>query len=37
MKDEEFLGDTHMLIRNEENNNPLAAYNLIKVNLLEKI
>lgn len=37
MIDTEFLGDTQLLLRNGETYNPLKAYELVKVNLLEKI
>lgn len=37
MQDAEFLGDTQLLLRNGENYDPQKAYELVKVNLLEKI
>lgn len=37
MQDAEFLGDTQLLLRNGENYDPKKAYELVKVNLLEKI
>lgn len=37
MQDDEFLGDTKQLLRNGENYDPQKAYELVKVNLLEKI
>lgn len=37
MQDEEFLGDTMMLLRNGESYNPQEAFELVKANLLEKI
>ena len=37
MLDEEFLGDTQLLLRNGEAYNPQKAYELVKENLLDKI
>jgi predicted nucleotidyltransferase component of viral defense system len=37
MQDAEFLGDTQLLLRNGESYDPQKAYELVKVNLLEKI
>lgn len=37
MEDEEFLGDTQLLLRNDESYNPIVAYELVKSNLLVKI
>jgi predicted nucleotidyltransferase component of viral defense system len=37
IKDEEFLGDTAMLLRPDENYNPLEAWKLVKSQLIEKI
>ncbi|MFZ4726971.1 MAG: nucleotidyl transferase AbiEii/AbiGii toxin family protein [Paludibacter sp.] len=37
MQDEEFLGDTMMLLRDGENYKPQKAYELVKANLLVKI
>ncbi len=37
MLDEEFLGDTMMLLRDGENYNPQEAYEIVRANLLEKI
>lgn len=37
MIDDEFLGDTKQLLRNGESYDPQKAYELVKVNLLEKI
>lgn len=37
MKDAEFLNDTNMLIGRNENYDPQAAFNLIKLRLLERI
>lgn len=37
MQDDEFLGDTQLLLRNGEAYNPQEAYELVKVNLIEKI
>lgn len=37
MQDSEFLSDTQLLLRNGENYNPQKAYELVKVNLLERI
>jgi len=37
MQDSEFLGDTQLLLRDGENYDPQKAYELVKVNLQEKI
>lgn len=37
MQDDEFLGDTELLLRSEENFNPQEAYELIKNELIEKM
>lgn len=37
MVDTEFLGDTQLLLRNGEEYNPEEAYEVVRVNLLEKI
>jgi predicted nucleotidyltransferase component of viral defense system len=37
MQDEEFIGDTMMLLRDGEKYKPQKAYKLVKENLLEKI
>lgn len=37
MQDDEFYGDTQLLLRNVEAYNPQEAYELVKVNLLERI
>lgn len=37
MQDADFLGDTQLLLRNGESYDPQKAYELVKVNLLEKI
>jgi len=37
IEDEEFLGDTEMLLRPDENYNPLEAWNLVRSQLIEKL
>ncbi|NCO53881.1 MAG: nucleotidyl transferase AbiEii/AbiGii toxin family protein [Bacteroidetes bacterium CG02_land_8_20_14_3_00_31_25] len=37
MKDEEFIGDTNMLLRNIEHYNPHKAYEVVKSTLLDKL
>ena len=37
IKDEEFLGDTEMLLRSNEKYNPVEAWNLVRTLLIEKL
>ena len=37
MQDAEFLGDTRLLLRDGASYDPQKAYELVKVNLIEKI
>jgi len=37
IKDEEFLGDTEMLLRPDEKYNPVEAWNLVKSQLIERL
>jgi len=37
IEDEEFLGDTEMLLRPDENYNPFEAWNLVRNQLIEKL
>ena len=37
IEDEEFLGDTEMLLRPDENYNPIEAWNLVRSLLIEKL
>jgi predicted nucleotidyltransferase component of viral defense system len=37
MQDEDFLGDTNLLLRQNEKYNPIEAWNLVKNQLIEKL
>ena len=37
IEDEEFLGDTEMLLRPDEKYNPVEAWNLVRNQLIEKL